>query len=122
MPLMAKAPTGTGTRLATRGLALLRLDELSRQAGLQPVLVQRLFALGLIEPVGGTAASPLFRRSAALTLRRAVRLRRDLGLNYAGAVLATELLARIDELERRLGDEAPPTHANHEVIRWIRTG
>jgi hypothetical protein len=64
----------------------------------------------------------LFRRSAALALRRAVRLRRDLGLNYAGAVLATELLARIDELERRLGDEAPPTHAKHEVIRWIQTG
>ena len=32
----------------------------------------------------------------------AARLRRDLGLNWAGAVLACELLARIDELERRL--------------------
>jgi hypothetical protein len=51
-----------------------------------------------------------------------VRLRRDLGLNYAGAVLASELLARIDELERRLGDEVPSTQAKHEVIRWIRTG
>jgi hypothetical protein len=122
MALTTKAPTRTGTRLATRGLGLLRIDELSRQAGLQPALVQRLFALGLIEPDGGTAASPLFRRSAALALRRAVRLRRDLGLNYAGAVLATELLARIDELERRLGDEVPPTHAKQEVIRWIRTG
>jgi hypothetical protein len=29
------------------------------------------------------------------------RLRRDLGLNYAGAVLACELLARIQELESR---------------------
>ena len=108
--------------MATRGPGLLRIDELSRQAGLHPALVQRLFALGLIEPDGGTAASPLFRRSAVLALRRAVRLRRDLGLNYAGAVLATELLARIDELERRLGDQAPPIHANQEVIRWIRTG
>ena len=90
--------------------------------GPAPALVQRLFALGLIEPDGGTAASPLFRRSAALgsPARGAVAAR--LGLNYAGAVLATELLARIDELERRLGDEAPPTHAKHEVIRWIRTG
>ncbi len=122
MPLTAKVPTRTGTRLAMRGLGLLGLDELSRQAGLQPALVQRLLALGLIEPDGGTAASPLFQRSAALALRRAVRLRRDLGLNYAGAVLATELLARIEELERRLGDQAPPTHAKGEVIRWIRTG
>jgi hypothetical protein len=122
MPFTAKAPTRTGTRLATRRSSLLRIDELSRQAGLHPALVQRLFALGLIEPDGGTVASPLFQRSAALALRRAVRLRRDLGLNYAGAVLATERLARIDELERRLGDEAPPTHAKHEVIRWIQTG
>jgi hypothetical protein len=122
MPLMTKAPTRTGTRLATRGASLLRIDELSRQAGVHPALVQRLFALGLIEPDGGTVASPLFQRSAALALRRAVRLRRDLGLNYAGAVLATELLARIDELERRLGDDEPPTHAKHEVIRWIQTG
>jgi chaperone modulatory protein CbpM len=122
MALTAKTPARTGTRLATRGPGLLEIEELSRQAGLHPALVRRLLALGLIEPDGGTAASPLFQRSAALALRRAVRLRRDLGLNYAGAVLATELLARIDELQRRLGDTVPPTHAKHEVIRWIRTG
>ena len=31
-----------------------------------------------------------------------MRLRRDLGLNYAGALLACDLLARIDDLEARL--------------------
>jgi hypothetical protein len=31
-----------------------------------------------------------------------MRLHRDLGVNYAGAVLACELLARIDQLEQRL--------------------
>jgi chaperone modulatory protein CbpM len=122
MQATTRTSTSTGTRLAMRGPGLIRIDELSRQAGLHPALVQRLFRLGLIEPEGGTAASPLFRRSAVLALRRAVRLRRDLGLNYAGAVLASELLARIDELERRLGDEVPSTQAKHEVIRWIRTG
>src|SRR6202044_2367599 len=109
MPLTAQAPTRAGTRLATRGPGLLRIDELSRQAGLHPALVQRLFALGLIEPDGGTAASPLFRRPAAGALRRAGGLRRAVGLNYAGAVLATELLPGIDELEGRRGDGAPPT-------------
>jgi len=39
---------------------------------------------------------------AAARLARTVRLRRDLGLNYAGAILACELLARIDDLEARL--------------------
>jgi hypothetical protein len=38
---------------------------------------------------------------------RAARLRRDLALNCAGAVLACELLARIDELERRLSRYEP---------------
>jgi predicted NAD/FAD-binding protein len=38
----------------------------------------------------------------AATLARVVRLRRDLGLNYAGALLASDLLARIDELQARL--------------------
>jgi hypothetical protein len=31
-----------------------------------------------------------------------VRLRRDLGIGYAGAVLASELVARIEGLERQL--------------------
>ena len=37
-----------------------------------------------------------------------MRLRRDLGLNYAGAVLAGELLDRIEQLERRLRALEPP--------------
>jgi hypothetical protein len=48
------------------------------------------------------ARAPLFPRDAAAVLARAARLRRDLGLNYAGAVMASQLLARIDELEERL--------------------
>ena len=62
----------------------------------------RFVALGLLEPVEGGAGRPLFPRDAAARLASAARLRRDLGLNYAGAVLACELLERIEELERRL--------------------
>jgi hypothetical protein len=58
--------------------------------------------LGLIEPASGTAAAPLFSRDAAATIARAARLRRHLGIGYAGAALACELLARVDVLERRL--------------------
>ena len=78
------------------------IEVLAREAGLHPELVRRLVRLGLVEPAGGTARAPLFPRDAAAQLARATRLRRDLGLNYAGAVLAIELLARIDELEERL--------------------
>jgi hypothetical protein len=78
------------------------LEVLAREAGLHPELVRRLIALGLLERAGGTAAAPLYPRGAAPRLARAARLRRDLGLSYAGAVLACELLERIDDLEARL--------------------
>jgi hypothetical protein len=83
------------------------LEVLAREAGLHPDLVRRFIRLGLLERSGGTARSPLFPRDAAAQLARAGRLRRDLGLSYAGAVLAAELLARIDELEERLARYEP---------------
>jgi hypothetical protein len=100
------------TRVRTTTLALVRrpgsrgplldLDGFAREAGVHPDLVRRFVALGLVEPAGGTTAAPLFSRDAAVAVGRAARLRRDLGIGYAGAVLAAELLARIDVLERRL--------------------
>ena len=90
------------TRLATRVTGLVGIESLAREAGMHPELVRRLMRLGLVEPHGGTRAAPLFRRQDALLLAQAMRLHRDLGVNYAGAVLACELLARIDQLEQRL--------------------
>jgi chaperone modulatory protein CbpM len=99
-------------RVRTTALALIRrsgtsgpwidLDTLAREAGIHPDLARRFVALGLVEPASGTAAAPLFSRDAAAAIARAARLRRDLGVGYTGAVLACELLARIDVLERRL--------------------
>jgi hypothetical protein len=86
---------------------LVGIEALAVEAGMHPELVRRLIRLGLIEPGGGTTAAPLFRRQDAPLLARAARLRRDLGVNYAGAVLASELLARIEDLERRLRASAP---------------
>jgi DNA-binding transcriptional MerR regulator len=80
---------------------LIEVDVLARETGLHPDLVRRFVRLGLVERAGGTPQQPLFRRDAASRLARALRLRRDLGLNYAGAALASDLLARIDELEER---------------------
>jgi hypothetical protein len=107
MATAARTPTRPGTRLfAPRG-GLVGIDSLAREARLHPDLVRRLIALGLIEAGGGTAAAPLFRREDAVLLSRAVRLRHDLGVNYAGAVLAVELLSRIDHLQKRLAARAP---------------
>jgi hypothetical protein len=87
---------------APDGSPLVEVEVLAREAGLHPDLVRRFVRLGLVEESGGTAGAPLFPRDAAARLARAARLRRDLGVGYAGAVLACDLLERIDELEGRL--------------------
>jgi hypothetical protein len=92
----------TGSTLVLRSVGALNSEALAREAQLAPALVERLIKLGLVQPSGGTHASPLYRRADAELLMRAMRLRRDLGLNYAGAVLASELLDRIDRLEELL--------------------
>jgi hypothetical protein len=89
-------------RAPAAGTELVELGVLAREAGVGRSAAGRFVALGLFEPVAGSAGRPLFPRSAAPRLASAARLRRDLGLNYAGAVLACELLVRIEELERRL--------------------
>jgi hypothetical protein len=71
------------------------LEAVAREAGLHPELVRRLLALGLLD-------ERPFPRDAGRRLARAARLRHDLGLNYAGALLACQLLDRIERLERRL--------------------
>ena len=69
------------------------VESLARQARLHPDLVRRLVSLGFLDPYPPDAGD---------LLARAMRLRRDLGLNFSGALLACELLARIDDLEARL--------------------
>lgn len=84
------------------GAPLAAIRTLAAEAGLHPDLVTRLVAFGAVEPVGGTPAEPLYPADAAARLARIMRLRRDLGVNYAGALLAVDLLARIDMLEDML--------------------
>jgi hypothetical protein len=98
-------PLETRLTVHTRSVRSLELDTLARDAGVHPELLRRLVSLGFGDPLPGP-----------LQLRRAIRLRRDLGLNYAGALLAGELLDRIDELERRLRRYESKARTN-----WTRT-
>jgi hypothetical protein len=70
-----------------------RVATLARDADMHPDLVARFIRLGLVDPAEAGAAA---------RLAQAARLRRDLGVGYGGAVLACQLLARIDQLEARL--------------------
>jgi hypothetical protein len=80
------------------------LTVVARRAGVRIVHVQRYLEFGLFEPrphPSAEAQVPQFDSRSAARVARAERLRRDLGLNHAGAVLACELLDRISELEAR---------------------
>lgn len=92
------------------------IESLARESGLHPDLVLRFVKIGLIEPAGGTPQSPTFALDAPAMLARAARLRRDLGLGYGGAVLASQLLDRIGQLEAQLRNQ------EREVARWTRRG
>jgi hypothetical protein len=76
----------------------LGLDGLAREARVHPELVRRLVARGLLD----TDDDGRFPPATVPRLARATRLRRDLGLDYAGALLACDLLERIEQLEERL--------------------
>jgi hypothetical protein len=79
------------------------LTVVASHAGVTLVHVRRYLEFGLFEPHPAvTAETPRFHPSSAALVARAERLRRDLGLNYAGAVLVCELLDRISELEAGL--------------------
>ncbi len=93
------------TRPADHNLAAeeaVELTVLASHAGVKIVHVRRYLEFGLFEPhpAAGTE-TPRFDPSSAARVARAERLRRDLALNYAGAVLVSELLDRISELEVR---------------------
>ena len=88
---------------ADRDLAEVEVVELTviaGQAGVELVHVRRYLEFGLFAPhPAAPPDAPRFDPSSVVRVARAERLRRDLGLNYAGAVLACELLDRIRELE-----------------------
>jgi chaperone modulatory protein CbpM len=82
----------------------LTCDTVARTVGTRRSLVVRLAQQGLIESVVGDAAAdePLVPRRVVIQLRRMQRLRRDLGVNFAGAAVILDLVGRIEQLNREL--------------------
>lgn len=75
------------------------LAVVARRAGVRITLVRRYLEFGLFEPQPDPGEAPRYDPDSAVRVAQAERLRRDLGLNFAGAVLACELLDRIRQLE-----------------------
>lgn len=82
--------------VAMPGISLL---ELSRLCECHVAAARRLLDIGLLEPIRESPL-PLFDRSSVIRARKALRLKRDLRLNFDAVALVMELLDRIEELER----------------------
>ncbi|HEX6719819.1 MAG TPA: chaperone modulator CbpM [Pyrinomonadaceae bacterium] len=80
----------------------LTCEVVAKTVGARRSLVVRLAQQGLIESVEGGADEPLVPRRVVMQLRRMQRLRRDLGVNFAGAAIILDLVQRIEELNREL--------------------
>lgn len=93
--------------------SLLSFSEVARLAGIHPELLDRLVTLGLVDPVQSahpvqfaqaahTSPEPLFDVATVLRIRRILRLRNELGVNWAGIGVVLDLLSRIEKLEQEI--------------------
>jgi len=85
----------------------LTLDDLKTACGLSMTEIIAYVGEGIVEPTGRDPAEWRFSRVSLITVRRARRLERDLGLNAAGAALALDLMAEIESLKCRLARFEP---------------
>ncbi|MGD8593393.1 MAG: chaperone modulator CbpM [Gammaproteobacteria bacterium] len=80
----------------------LSLDEFCRVCRVSVEEVYILVEEGIVEPSGREVSVWRFHGASVRRVRCAVQLRRDLGVNWAGAALALDLLDELQELRARL--------------------
>lgn len=79
------------------------LDEVAYRLGLHPELLERFLHLGLIDAAAQTGSGEMLFDSGVIPLvKRILRLRNDLGVNYAGIGVILELMSRLEALEARI--------------------
>ena len=81
---------------------LLALELVAEAVGARPGQLQRLARLGLLETVSGEGGELLIPARSVMHLRRVQRLRRDLGVNYAGADIILDLVERVERLNHEV--------------------
>jgi hypothetical protein len=86
--------------MPTRDAVYLSARELATASGITPALVTRLVKVGLVEAVA--PGMDAFTTSTASRLRRMVRLRADLGVNFTGAAIIADLVQRLERLDAEL--------------------
>jgi chaperone modulatory protein CbpM len=77
------------------------LSELSEVCGVKRELVVQMVEEGVIEPAREEDPEWLFHGSSLVRAQTALRLVRDLGVNWPGAALALDLLEELERLQGR---------------------
>lgn len=77
------------------------VTELCRVCGVRREVVMEMVEEGVIEPAGQRDDEWEFHGEALVRARRAIRLVRDLRLNWPGAALALDLLDEIEQMKPR---------------------
>lgn len=80
----------------------LTLAELCRACHLSAEQVLDLVEYGVIEPNGRALLGWRFSGVCVRKVHRVMRLKRDLGVNTAGAALALDLIKEIEQMQSRL--------------------
>lgn len=96
-------------RTESKYSAYCTLTEVAHRAGLHPELIERFIRLGLIDFMDRTSEGELLFESGVIPLiRRILRLRNELGVNYAGIGVILELMTRVEALEARIRELERP--------------
>jgi chaperone modulatory protein CbpM len=77
------------------------LTELCQACGVETELVVEMVREGVIEPAGADEREWRFHGLSLVRAQTALRLVRDLDVNWPGAALALDLLDELDRLQRR---------------------
>ena len=85
--------------IATRTYTVVQVCEI---CGVQNERLAELVSFGIVAPVGSRPEAWSFDETAVHRIKKALRLRRDLGLDQQGLALSLELLDEIDRLRARL--------------------
>ena len=80
----------------------LSLPELCHACSMEIVQIVELVDEGILRPSGRAQPSWRFSAVSILTVKRTIRLQRDLGVNLPGVALVLDLMEEIEQLKARI--------------------
>jgi chaperone modulatory protein CbpM len=79
----------------------LSFTEVCLQTGVAEDTVVEIIEQGIVEPMGTSPGEWLFSPAMLIVTKKAVRLHRDLAVDWAGIALAIELLDEVEQLREK---------------------